>query len=611
VLLGGPSDQALSKVRQDEAADIADTIERAVDREGWMVGDRTHPDGVRPAQRRDVAILLPTRTSLPQLEGALEERGVPYRVESASLVWDTQAVRDLLAVLNAIDDPTDEVALVAALRAPVLACSDADLFEFRQAGGTWNLRTPCPEALEGHPVCRAIDTLRALHERRWWEGVAALVERAVRELRFHHLALAHGRARDQWRRLRFVVDQARAFEEAGGRTLRAFTAWAELQAADDARVREPSLPEDDDDAVRILTVHGAKGLEFPIVFLSGLNRAAGGGGGPSLLWNGDTPEARAGRFVTPGFAALNEVERQLEALEQTRLLYVAATRARDHLVVSVHHKARVTRCQAAFVLEACEAFPDLWRRLGEPPFRLEQVDATVAPIADPDAAAERQRWAAARDARIDMQRRVAVRAATAIAERGTDAKDEPDVAAPPWRRGRAGTAIGRAVHAVLQSVDLATGEGCGALAVAQSAAEGIDESSGDVDRLARAAIDSDVVRQAVASPRLYRELYVAAPIGDTLIEGFVDLAFDLGDDRGLVLVDYKTDAVRPDQTDAAVRRYRLQLAAYAMVLEALGQPVSRAVLLFVGGGVARQRDITDLPAAVREVRQLVAEVGGG
>src|SRR4029453_14996678 len=106
----------------------------------------------------------------------------------------------------------------------------------------------CPEALEGHPVCRAIDTLRALHERRWWEGVAALVDRAVRELRFHHLALAHGRARDQWRRLRFVVDQARGFEEAGGRPLRAFTAWAELQAPDDARVREPSLPEDDDDA---------------------------------------------------------------------------------------------------------------------------------------------------------------------------------------------------------------------------------------------------------------------------------------------------------------------------------------------------------------------------
>ena len=200
-----------------------------------------------------------------------------YRVESSSLVWGTQEVRDLLAVLQAVDDPTDEVALVAALRSPALVCTDADLVEYRQAGGRWTVRAACPEVLgTGHPVCRALDVLRGLHERRWWEGVGAIVERGARELRFFELAFAHPRPRDHWRRLRFVLDQALAFEEAGGRTLRQFVEWAEQQGADEARVREPVLADADDDAVRILTVHGAKGLEFPIVVLTGLNREGWG-----------------------------------------------------------------------------------------------------------------------------------------------------------------------------------------------------------------------------------------------------------------------------------------------------------------------------------------------
>jgi len=639
VLLGDEQDGSISRVREQEAADIAATVERAVS-EGWPVAEPAEPEGpggTRPARLADIAILLPTRTSLPQLEAALEDADVAYRVESASLVWSTQEVRDLLAVLQAVDDPTDEVALVAALRSPALACGDDDLFAYRQAGGRWSLDGAAnpPESLAPEqPVVRALATLADLQAQRWWLSPSALVDKAIRDLGLFELAFAHRRPRDHWRRLRWVLDQARAFEEAGGGavggvTLRAFLAWAERQAADEARTREAALPEADDDAVRILTIHGAKGLEFPIVVLAGLNRVAtNGGGGGRVLWTeAGVPEAKAGRFETPGFAAVAEREKAMERHEQLRLLYVAATRARDHLVVSLHRKPG-DRSQAAEVARVAADAPDLWRRL-EAPFALVLQNAVVAPKPEPDGAGRRREWDRRRKEQIAALRRVPFRAATDIAAAAAGGAGgaggaaggpppaagpgagqaatpdlEPDPDAPPWRRGRAGTSIGRAVHAVLQSVDLATGEGAAEIARAQAAAEGVDAQAGEVERLARAALASEAVRTATAG-RHWREVYVAAPVGDVVVEGFVDLLYDGPD--GLVVVDYKTDAVRTEaDIDAAVSRYRLQAAAYALALErSLGRAIVGCRFVFVSGGRARERAVADLPGAMAEVEGLL------
>lgn len=670
VLMGNAHEGSLSAIRELEAADIVDTIFRIVHQEMWPVSDSRNAEGVRPARLADIAILLPTRTSLPQLEAAFDDAQVPYRVESASLVWETQEVRDLVAVLVAIDDPSNEVALVAALRSPALGCTDADLLEYHQAGGRWNLRATCPATLaDRHPVCRGLALLRGLHERRWWTTVAGMVDRVVRELRFIELAAARPRPRDHWRRLRFVVDQARAFQEAGGRTLHDFVAWAEQQSTDEARVREPVLPESDDDAVRILTVHGAKGLEFPITILTGLNRAGGGGFPTRVVWpdvEGRPPEIRLSSFVTPGYEALIETERDLDRYEQLRLLYVAATRARDHLIVSVHRSTK--RSDASMLADVCADLPGLWRQLGPPLFRMASPPAGRPPIPDPSAITRRQRWWAEREELIGAQRAPAI-AATAVAaayaapvvppESGADvlpdasvglvdvessraavaatlAPDEPggDGPAPARRRTGAATAVGRAVHATLQIVDL-EGADLDDLARVEADAEGIPQAADDVVRLVRSALASSVVSDA-AKARHWRELYVAAPVatseaaegavtrdsvdgpaagapggtGSVLVEGFIDLIFE--SDDGLVIVDYKTDRIDVGAIDRTVGRYRLQLAVYALAIEqVLGRPVARAVLVFAGAGVdgaPLEHTIGDLRPAMAEARRLLAEL---
>ena len=578
--LGGERDAPLPEIRVAEAAEIAQTIARVTGADstgpGWDVLD-PHTDHVRPASFDDVAILLPTRTSLDYIENALEEAEIPYRVESASLVWSTQEVRELVAVLNAVEDPGDEVALVAALRAPAFSCGDDELLAWKQAGGRWSLEAPTPESLPAdHPVAMAMRTLRQFRAERWWAGTSGTVERVARTLGFFELSLIHERARDSWRRLRHVIDEVRAFEEAGGGTLRQFLSWAAAQADEGARVKEAVLPEPDNPAVRILTVHGAKGLEFPVCILAGLNAQPRSNFGVQLLWTADgrVEASLPGKYRTSGFEALMAGEADEAAEEARRLLYVAATRARDHLIVSLHHKTGMRDCHAITISKQCAEKPRLFTPF-KPGFLLIPPKGSP-PALKGDEAAVRREWEARREQLIAENTTAPVQAATDLAK-GDDSQTQEKL---PWQRGRGGTALGRAVHATLQTVDLATGAGLEETARAQAAAEGIPERADQVVARSRAALTAAVAKEA-ASARHWRELYVGAPVGDQTVEGYIDLLYESAD--GLVLVDWKTDSLgaHSDEVETTAK-YARQLGAYADVLQqALGKSVARAVLVFL------------------------------
>src|SRR5207244_11052683 len=128
----------------------------------------------------------------------------------------------------------------------------------------------------------------------------------------------------------------------------------------------------------------------------------------------------------------------------------------------------------------CTAAPSLSTTCGARQLGLQAPPSVSPPVAAPDAAARRRQWEADRTHLIDAMASTRVRAATAMVEGDT----EVDLDVPPWRKGRAGTSIGRAVHATLQTVDLATGAGLAAIAAAQAVAEGVDQRVDDIERLA-------------------------------------------------------------------------------------------------------------------------------
>jgi ATP-dependent exoDNAse (exonuclease V) beta subunit len=630
------------ELRTSEADDVAAVVRRAL-REGWSV---SRNDGgtaaVEPCRLGDVCILVPARTSLGHLEDALDAAGVPYRAETSSLVYSTREIRDLLVVLQAVDDPTDELALVSALRSPVFGCGDDDLFTFHvEHGGRWDHQAAAPASLpDDHPVVESMRALAAWHDARSWSTPSELLDRVVRERRVLEVGFAHGRPRDLWRRVRFVVEQARAFADAQGGSLRDFLAWADLQGSEGTRVVETVLPETDDDAVRILTIHGAKGLEFPITIVSGMTtRAQVRRAGVQLRFphDRDTYALRvSSRVSTEEFERYAPIDEQMDFHEKLRLLYVAMTRARDHLVVSVHRPAKAPAADQTSWTHAQLVWHAAERAGGWEPFeasvadRSAPADGAAAPGVAMQAPAPPvwDEWVEARDDLRARAARPTVRSATAIARGATLgraaslapagvplpdpglAKGARDLELPPWNKGRYGTAIGRAVHAVLQTVDLASGLGIDDAAAAQAAAEGIPGREHAVAARARAALGTRVVREAVEHG-FHREMYVATPVGDVTLEGYVDLVYGRPD--GLVVVDYKTDAWR-DGTDLAakVARYRLQGASYAVALEQVtGTPVAECVFVFLDEDDAVEMSVSDLPAAMREVRAALEESSAG
>jgi hypothetical protein len=181
-----------------------------------------------------------------------------------------------------------------------------------------------------------------------------------------------------------------------------------------------------------------------------------------------------------------------------------------------------------------------------------------------------------------------------------------DLDLPPWLKGRYGTAVGRAVHGVLQTIDLATGDGLDDAVAAQCQAEAVPDRADDVRRLVQDALGAPSVRAAAGSAH-WREVYACTPIGDRLLEGYVDLLYR--GPAGLVVVDHKTSAsADPDELDRRVAGYRLQGAAYAVTVgRSTGEPVTRVVFLFLTPQGAVERELTDLDAAITDVERLVAE----
>ena len=524
----------------------------------------------------DFLILTATRAPIEYYARALAVRNVPVSTTGARLPQEHE-LRELLVVLRAIADPENAVLVAAALEGLFFGLTPADLYEARLAGQRFSITHPPGEA----PTAAA-NALRQLHQ--WWrvsqrQAADVLFERILDDtgLLVHAAVQPLGDARAG--ALLHLVESLRAAAVHGGSAVTDAMERIEVLLA--AEAPDAPLRPGRRDAVRVMNLHKAKGLEARVVMLAApkkdtsyepvahVRRDAEGANGWLAISAGGILVAQP-----PGWAAMAAEETRFLDAEDGRLLYVAATRARQELFVA--------RCEKQTKARGKEYEKSAWSPL-ESSLDKHGTDISISVTPAPgrrvvDRSADDVRAAVARVG----QRRAAgcstsLRAITvtesAKAER--DVQRQYDLPPTPGM----GAAWGRAVHRCLEAAARGRdGDNLDAFTRAVAAEEMLDpDGEAKLAELVATVRRSDIWKRIVAggAPMLELPIMQLCETGDdrTLIEGVIDVAVREPD--GLLVVDWKTDNVADAAWATRLTAYERQVSTYSSMLTALcGQPAT-------------------------------------
>ena len=324
----------IDRVRREEAAVVADTVRRLIG--AYPVWDKDEKK-FRPAGANDIALLAPTGTSLWIYEQALERREIPIATQAGKGFFRRQEIQDLIAVTRAIADSRDTLALGALIRGPLVGLTEeqiADEIEalHAQTKGVGRLTLWTDPGLIGSPVLRqTLAVLQNLARKSRRTTPYHLLAEAVEELHVRPILKArHPRGSERaLANVELVLAMARAY---AGRGIGDF-ARALWQRWNDGDAQAEGRPDAEADAVSIITMHSAKGLEWPIVIP--INSTTKLWSDMSFLYRrrDDSVHFKIFDFPSPGYETVRQEGTEELRRERIRLWYVALTRARDLLLL--------------------------------------------------------------------------------------------------------------------------------------------------------------------------------------------------------------------------------------------------------------------------------------
>jgi ATP-dependent helicase/nuclease subunit A len=506
--------------------------ENGVDVEAGLVAARIRElVDSRQCDFRDVAILVRALSATEAFERALDRFGIRFLVSGGRTFLEARETRDVLALLAALVNPLDEIALAGVLRSPFFGMSDEEIFRIGREG--W-----------------AREFERTFGTSRRMAGFVApdlLLASALDECGYAGRLPERGRAN---------IDKLLAYirREHRNRPRPLAELLEELEAMRVTQSEAEAPPAEAGDIVRLMSIHAAKGLEFKVVFVSALHqgpdrrrpvitfsRAAGLG----AKWR--NPASGKGQSDPAHAAAIAELKQKEEA-EENRLLYVAMTRAQDHLFLTYAERGRASGWQklaetAVPRMIAADKTPD--------PPELPAPAALEAPVErllDPPVVTGQF------DSSASITSVVQFDACPRKYYLGLFGRGE---AQENWGDGNGGIATGLAVHRILAG-DVV----------------GIEEEL----ELAARFRESPLGQRAARADRMEREFDFLLPVEEVVLRGQIDLWFEEAGE--LIVVDYKTD-----RDEGSAERYALQLRLYALALERYaGRLPDRAVLFYVRSG---------------------------
>jgi ATP-dependent helicase/nuclease subunit A len=556
-----------------DADAIASVIRHAVDR-----GER---------RWGDFLILTRKRAGLPRYTAALDRLHIPLTVSGAVAFSQSREVGILAGLLGALADPDDGVVLVGVLRGPLFGLSDEALFRHREAGFGFHLNAPIPEDATG-PV---VEALRQVHEMYRWTRklpAPAAVERILQTTGILARATATTPGAAEAGDLLHAVDRVRQITEAGG----SLAAAAAVLAKDleGSEVESVPLEPGRQDVVRAMNLHKAKGLEAPVVFLA--DPLGGVKARADIRVVREGSQARGYFQITrknagwgetllaepEGWDAHEAAELDYVRAEETRLLYVASTRARDLLVVSRWAGSQSKqRPWTPFDTHLGAA-----RELTLPP----ALALQPRPLGDLGAPA-REAAAATRQARHETAAAPSWRVESVTATTHKSGPVGRPLQAGRTREPDTGMAWGTLVHGLLEHAMRGPHRDRTHL---ERVASWLTFGNAELKRVVPEALQtvervmaSEFWQQAMAAEERQVEVPFAVTVAGstppTVLYGVVDLAYRTPD--GWHLIDYKTDQAEM----AALReRYAGQLRQYSTQWSALtDQPIGHVAIYRIRG----------------------------
>lgn len=514
---------------------------------------------------RGIAVLVRNTEVIGDFSAAFDAAGVPYVVNRGRGFYEAREVNDLAHLLRVIANPHDEISLAAVLRSPLAAVSDEGLLELRLLDrnlGAALLRLDSPDggefAAEDYArLCRFRDCLRRWRARREYVGFDRLLLDAIDECGYPCPAGSRAAAN---------IDKflAQAREASARGSLDRFV--EELALIRKSNPREPDAPpEDSADAVQVMTVHSAKGLEFPVVFVAALHKGVDASPpviafepriGLGARWRNPAKREDKDDLVQH---ALRERRKEREQQESNRLLYVAMTRAEQHLVLSYSGKPANWGKLVADKLAVSQPPPP------------ETAAAPVAVAAQVDAA---HRDAAELLAPPAVAGQCDTNATVTALAKFVKCPREYYLGLYLGFEGGQGRLADDAGDAELSAAELGT------QVHALLAGAAVANPDPEAVRLADVFRRSPPGRRVERAARVEREYDFLMAVGELVIRGQIDLWFEEAGE--LVIVDYKTDAVSRLEAHQRAGDYDLQVRLYAAAVEkATGRTPHRAFLHFL------------------------------
>jgi ATP-dependent exoDNAse (exonuclease V) beta subunit len=600
----------------------------------------------------EIVLLFAAGTDAEWYEDELRRAGLPTYRATGKGYFGQQQVVDLLSYLRLLQNRYDDTALLSVLASPFVGVSNDALALLRRVASRRPLFTGLEHSMPPGLAERDERLMRAFRQRydRLVEAMPRLslerlCEQIVAEHDYDLAVLAQWDGRRRYANMRKLARLARSYEELRGPDVEGFVRFVAEQEAVGARELEAVAEEEGADAVRLLTIHAAKGLEFKVVVVADAGRDRVPPSPDEIL---ALPDGRFGfRVADPvtakrrgafDYEAVKEARQEAERAERLRLYYVAMTRAKERLIVSGSVDLGSEREQPtpiAWVLDRLDADEEL-AGAGDAPLELVRDDARLlvrvdryrlAPeavepepveegqlalfaaleeVVAPPAAPELPALVVLPEPPLHRVRKLSFTSLSLFeqcaykyfARYGLGMRERPVEGEGAGEM--TGAEVGSAVHSLLEELDLA----------APVVPELEDER---IRGFVAAYCESDLARRIAALPGVEQERHFTFAHDGVLVHGFIDV-FQLADARALV-IDYKTNALGESSPEEIVDAdYHLQRLVYALACFRAGAEEVEVVYQFLERPDAPVEAVfsrADVPDLETELSAAIARIQGG